>query len=60
MWILDVEQAARCGTMRAAFKQLRRSSDPRVQEFKADLRTRGRKDRHVRCLQAHAPAALIR
>jgi len=51
MLILDVEQAPACGRMRAAFKQLRASKDPRVKAFKADLQARGRKDRHVRCLK---------
>jgi GrpB-like predicted nucleotidyltransferase (UPF0157 family) len=49
--ILDVEQAPNCGAMRAAFKRLRASEDPRVREFKAELRKRGRSDRHVRCLR---------
>jgi len=51
MRILDVEQAPKCSTMRAAWKELRTSKDPRVPAFKAALLARGRKDAHVRCLQ---------
>jgi serine/threonine-protein kinase len=51
MQILDIEQAPTCGAMRDAFKQLRASGDPRIQSVKADLRGRGRRDRHVRCLK---------
>jgi hypothetical protein len=47
----DVEQAATCSVMRAAFKKLRATKDPRVKQFTADLRARGRKDPHVRCLK---------
>jgi serine/threonine protein kinase len=50
MGILDVEEASKCGEMRAAYKRLRAQEDRRVQEFKADLRKRGRTDPHVRCL----------
>jgi hypothetical protein len=51
MQMKDVEQAPNCSTMRAAFKRLRASDDPRVDDFKRDLRKRGRADRHVRCLR---------
>jgi serine/threonine-protein kinase len=51
MGILDVEQAAKCGTMRAAYSRLRAQDDPRVRAFKADLRKRGRSEPHVRCLK---------
>jgi hypothetical protein len=50
MGILDIEQASKCSAMRAAYKRLRSHDDQRVQEFKADLRKRGRADPHVRCL----------
>jgi hypothetical protein len=51
MWILDLEDAQRCPTMRSLWKRLRASDDPRVQALKSDLRKRGRNDRHVRCLR---------
>jgi serine/threonine protein kinase len=51
MRIRDIEQATQCSAMRATFKRLRASQDPRVAEFKADLRKRGRSDPHVRCLR---------
>jgi hypothetical protein len=51
MRIRDIEQETKCSTMRATFKRLRASEDPRVAEFKADLRKRGRSDPHVRCLR---------
>jgi hypothetical protein len=51
MQILDFAQAATCPAMRNAFKQLRASTDPRIQKLRADLRSRGRKDRHTRCLK---------
>jgi serine/threonine-protein kinase len=51
MQIRDVEQATSCPAMRRAFKPLRTSVDPRVQAFKADLRGRGRRDKHVKCLK---------
>jgi eukaryotic-like serine/threonine-protein kinase len=50
MRILDVEQAKACGSMRTAFAKLRGSRDPRFKQLVDDLRGRGRKDRHVRCL----------
>jgi hypothetical protein len=49
--ILDVAQAESCSAMKRSFKQLRTTKDPRVATFKAELRARGRKDRHVRCLK---------
>ena len=51
MRMLDVEQAETCSAMRDAFKELRASDDPRVWKLKSDLRARGRRDRHVRCLK---------
>jgi eukaryotic-like serine/threonine-protein kinase len=51
MRILDVEQATSCPAMRNAFKPLRASTDLRVQAFKADLRSRGRRDKHLKCLK---------
>jgi hypothetical protein len=51
MTIFDLEHATRCSTMRGAYNQLRSSKDPRVHELKAELRRRGRNDRHVRCLR---------
>lgn len=51
MQILDVEQAASCPAMKTAFKPLRASSDPRVQTFKSDVRGRGRRDKHLKCLK---------
>jgi serine/threonine-protein kinase len=51
MQILDVEQATKCSPMRAAWKELRGSKDPRVKELTDDLRARGRKDLHFRCLR---------
>jgi hypothetical protein len=50
MRILDVEQATACRSMRAAFAKLRGSRDPRFKQLVNDLRGRGRKDGHVRCL----------
>jgi hypothetical protein len=50
MRMLDFEQASACPPMRVAFKKLRASKDPRFKKFMDDLRARGRKDRHVRCL----------
>jgi hypothetical protein len=37
--------------MRSAFKKLRASKDPRLDELKSKLSTRSRKDQHVRCLK---------
>jgi serine/threonine protein kinase len=51
MQILDVEQATTCPSMRDAFKQLRASTDPRIQKLRVDLRSRGRRDQHTRCLK---------
>jgi hypothetical protein len=51
MWILDLEDAQRCPTMRSVWKRLRATDDPRVQALKNDLRKRGRNDRHLRCLK---------
>jgi serine/threonine-protein kinase len=51
MQIRDVEQAAACPAVRNAFKPLRASADPRAQTFKADLRARGRRDKHFKCLK---------
>jgi serine/threonine-protein kinase len=51
MRILDIEQADSCGEMRAAYNELRSVKDPRVPAFKSDLRSRGKRDRHVRCLK---------
>jgi hypothetical protein len=51
MWLLDVEQATSCSPMRSAFKKLRASKDPRLNELKAELRKRSRKDPHVKCLK---------
>lgn len=51
MAVLDVEQAASCSDMRDAFKTLRAANDPRVKKLTADLRARGRRDPHVRCLK---------
>jgi hypothetical protein len=51
MRILDVEQASTCPVMRDAFKQLRGSNDPRIQTLRTDLRSRGRRDRHTKCLK---------
>jgi serine/threonine-protein kinase len=51
MQIRDVEQATSCPAMRRAFRPLRTSTDPRVQAFKADLRARGRRDKHLKCLK---------
>jgi hypothetical protein len=51
MRILDVEQADSCSQMRDAFRELRAAKDPRVNAFKSDLRARGRRDRHVKCLK---------
>jgi hypothetical protein len=51
MRILDVEQAPKCSSMRAAWKELRGLKDPRVKALIADLKTRGRKDPHVKCLR---------
>jgi len=51
MSILDVEQATSCSPMRAAFKPLRTSKDPRVLELTAELRGRSRREHHVRCLR---------
>jgi len=51
MWILDVEQATSCSPMRSAFKKLRASKDPRLDELKSKLSKRSRKDPHVRCLK---------
>lgn len=51
MAALDVEQAPTCSSMRDAFKMLRASNDPRVKKLTADLRTRSRRDPHVRCLK---------
>jgi hypothetical protein len=51
MWMLDLEDAQRCPTMRSLWKRLRASDDPRVQALKNDLRKRGRNDRHLRCLK---------
>jgi serine/threonine-protein kinase len=50
MRILDVEQASTCAPMRAAFKKLRGSKDPRLRELVEDLLARGRKDPHAKCL----------
>jgi hypothetical protein len=51
MRIRDIEQETQCSAMRATFKRLRGSEDPRVAGFKAELRKRGRSDPHVRCLR---------
>jgi serine/threonine-protein kinase len=51
MWILDVEQATSCSTMRSAFKKIRAANDPRLSQLKAELRKRDRKDPHARCLK---------
>jgi hypothetical protein len=51
MRILDIEQADSCGAMREAYNELRSVKDPRVPAFKSDLRSRGKRDRHVRCLK---------
>ena len=51
MWLLDLEEAQRCSTMKSAWKHLRASSDPRVATLKSDLRKRSRNERHVRCLK---------
>jgi serine/threonine protein kinase len=51
MRMLDVEQATSCSVMRDAYKRVRASGDPRVASFRTQLRARGRKDAHVRCLK---------
>lgn len=51
MQILDVQQAASCASMRTAWKPLRASSDPRVQAYRSELRGRGRRDKHLKCLK---------
>lgn len=51
MWMLDVQQASTCSAIRTPYRKLRKSSDPRVKEFRAELRARGRRDVHVRCLK---------
>jgi hypothetical protein len=48
--ILDVEQAPSCPAMRASFKELVRSKDPRVKALAESLRERGSRDPHVKCL----------
>lgn len=53
MGIRDLEQATRCSSMKSTFKKLRGSRDPRVQALVDDLRGRGRKDPHVKCLGRH-------
>ena len=51
MWLLDLEEAQRCSTMKSVWKHLRGSEDPRVATLKSDLRKRSRNERHVRCLK---------
>jgi hypothetical protein len=51
MWMLDTTQATKCSAIRSTYKKLRSSADPRVKEFRSELRARGRRDRHVRCLK---------
>ena len=51
MRMLDVEQATSCNAMKDTYKRLRASGDPRVAPFRTELRARGRKDPHVRCLK---------
>jgi hypothetical protein len=50
MGLLDIEQAPNCRAMRATFKQLRTTRDPRVREFVGQLRKRSRADPQVKCL----------
>ena len=51
MWILDVGQATKCAAIKSTWKKLRAAPDPRVKAFRSELKARGRKDRHVRCLK---------
>jgi hypothetical protein len=51
MRMLDVEQASSCAVMRDTYKRVRASGDPRVTPWRTELRARGRKDPHVRCLK---------
>jgi hypothetical protein len=53
MWILDVRQATSCSSIRAAYKKVRSSNDPRLYALNAELRKRDRKDAHVRCLRRY-------
>jgi serine/threonine-protein kinase len=50
MRLLDLDQAPKCSQMRAAFKELRTSKDPRVKILTTNLRSRSRKDPQLKCL----------
>jgi serine/threonine-protein kinase len=51
MWLLDIEQATSCSTMRSAFKKLRDTNDPRLYALRAELRKRSSKHPQVQCLK---------
>jgi hypothetical protein len=51
MFKADLEQATTCSAMKASFRKLRALKEPRFIALKTEIRMRGKKDPHVKCLK---------
>jgi serine/threonine-protein kinase len=51
MFSADLEQASSCSDMKDSFRKLRAMKEPRFIAYKTELRMRGKKDPHAKCLK---------